>query len=72
MVRKAKKDFEEKLAKGKKPTNKSFFKHNRIRKPARKSRGPIDDQEMKGALKEDKTVVQTIKIFHTPVHYRRA
>lgn len=71
MVRKGKKALEEKLAKGKKPDNKAFFKHIRVRKPARKSGRPVNDQGMRGALKKDKTVVQTIKIFYIYIHYRR-
>lgn len=71
MVRKGKKAVEEKLAKGKKTDNKSFFKHIRVRKPARKSGRQVNDQGMRGTLKEDKTVVRTIKIFYIYIHYRR-
>uniref|UniRef100_K7EZM4 Endonuclease/exonuclease/phosphatase domain-containing protein n=1 Tax=Pelodiscus sinensis TaxID=13735 RepID=K7EZM4_PELSI len=56
VIRKAKKDFEEQLAKKSKRNNKMFFKYIRSRKPAKKPVGLLDDRAIKGAIKDDKAI----------------
>lgn len=49
------KEFEEKLANKAKTHNKNF-KYIRCKKPVRGLVGPLDGQEVKEALKEDKVI----------------
>lgn len=48
-------------------TNKRFFKFNRSRKPVKESVGPLDDQGVKQALKEDKAIPEMLNEFFASV-----
>uniref|UniRef100_K7EXX2 Endonuclease/exonuclease/phosphatase domain-containing protein n=1 Tax=Pelodiscus sinensis TaxID=13735 RepID=K7EXX2_PELSI len=67
VIRKAKKDFEEQLAKNSKRNNKMFFKYIRSRKPAKKPVGPLDDRAIKGAIKDDKAIAEKLNDFFASV-----
>ncbi|CAM4661225.1 unnamed protein product [Lepidochelys kempii] len=67
VTRKAKKEFEEQLAKNSKGNNKMFFKYIRSRKPAKQPVGLLDDRDTKGALKDDKVITEKLNEFFTSV-----
>uniref|UniRef100_K7F001 Endonuclease/exonuclease/phosphatase domain-containing protein n=1 Tax=Pelodiscus sinensis TaxID=13735 RepID=K7F001_PELSI len=67
VIRKAKKDFEEQLAKNSKRNKMFFFKYIRNRKPAKKPVGPLDHQDIKGAIKDDKAIAEKLNDFFASV-----
>ncbi|CAM4388385.1 unnamed protein product [Lepidochelys kempii] len=67
VIRKAKKEFEEQLAKNSKGNNKMFFKCIRSRKPAKQTVGPLDDRDTKGALKDNKVIAEKLNEFFASV-----
>ncbi|CAM5114322.1 unnamed protein product [Eretmochelys imbricata] len=67
VIRKAKKEFEKQLAKNSKGNNKMFFKYIRSRKPAKQPVGPLDEQDTKGALKDDKVIAEKLNEFFASV-----
>uniref|UniRef100_K7EZH3 Reverse transcriptase domain-containing protein n=1 Tax=Pelodiscus sinensis TaxID=13735 RepID=K7EZH3_PELSI len=44
-----------------------FFKYIRSRKPAKKPVGPLDDQAIKGAIKDDKAIAEKLNDFFASV-----
>ncbi|KAM7151827.1 uncharacterized protein RBU57_012313 [Macrochelys suwanniensis] len=67
VIRKAKMEFEEQLAKNSKANNKTFFKYVRSRKPAKQPVGPLDDRDRKGALKDVKVIAEKLNKFFASV-----
>ncbi|CAM5086896.1 unnamed protein product [Natator depressus] len=67
VIRKAKKEFEEQLAKTSEGNNKMFFRYIRSRKPAKQPVGPLDDRDTKGALKDDKVIAEKLNEFFASI-----
>ncbi|CAM5084504.1 unnamed protein product, partial [Eretmochelys imbricata] len=55
------------LSKNSKGNNKMFFKYIRSRNPAKQPVGPLDNQDTKGALKDDKVIAEKLNEFFTSV-----
>ncbi|XP_053897559.1 uncharacterized protein LOC128844145 [Malaclemys terrapin pileata] len=62
VIRKAKEEFEKRLAKNSKGNNKMFLKYIRSRKPVKQPVGSLDDRDTKGALKDDKVIVDVSRV----------
>ncbi|XP_054853518.1 uncharacterized protein LOC129342059 [Eublepharis macularius] len=67
VIRQAKRDYEEHIAKNIKTNNKHFFKYIRSRKPAREAVGPLDDQGVKGLLKNNREMAEKLHAFFASV-----